>query len=277
MRIVGYLLACLFIAVGLWVAAASGQDEAKAPDKPVSVKAPVGIKIVPVFIDERRPKLLTSKKVRWSGVPPELTLKLHVIGDVPAKAKRFGRVKIIKAIDNTGANLIKAGSYFSPIKTVKWMHRSFTNDLALELRLKAASRKAVKISTLKGSFVLLSGGEIVDVIIPNVVEHSGKEIKNAILAEVGVKLKIDSRTKDGNTIYYNVEGNTDVVMGSKLVDAKGKFVKSYSDWWKTGLKPKVYTHRPKEKMTERAGLKLIILKGAKVVTVPIKLKDIPLP
>ena len=280
MRIARNLFVCVFVAAGLWIAVASGQGRAKAPDKTASVKAPGGVKIVPASIEEKRRKDLIPKKTRWGSIPPELKLTLHVVGDAAAKAKRFGRVKITKAVDDTGENLIKTSSTFSRsegMATVdKWKKQGVTNGFSVELKLKPSARKAAKISTLKGSFVLLTGGKIVDVTIADVVAHAGKEVKDAALAEAGVKLKISSQTKGGK-VAYTVEGNTDVVVGAELVDAAGKVVRSFGGWQQSGKGPKVYSRRPQGKMPEKVGLKLTILKGAKSVTVPINLKDIPLP
>ncbi len=281
MRITGSLLVCLFVSAGLWIAVASGQGEAKAPARAASADAPTGVKIVPASIEETRRKDLVPKKRSWGSISPELKLKLHVVGDAAAKAKRFGRVKITKAVDDTGENLIKTASTFSRSEGMatidKWKKQGVTNGFAVELKLKPAARKAAKISTLKGSFVLLSGGKVVNVTIADVIAHTGKEVKDAALAEAGVKLKISSQTKGGKVVAYTIEGNTDIVVGAELVDAAGKVVRSFGGWQRSGKGPKVYNRRSQGKMPEKAGLKLTILKGAKTVTVPIDLKDIPLP
>jgi len=271
------LMLCVCVGAGSAVLLAG----APAGDAPAA-----GVKVTPVSIEERRSKQLV--KTRTFGMPPELTLALHVTGPAAAKAKRAGHVRITKALDDKGNSLLpKKRSFGSRMrdgyKTVnEYMRHGVKDGFKLDLSLAQSQRAATKISSLTGSFKLLTGEKVADGTIPDVKSLEGKDAAHPVLAAAGLKVKI-VKASGGfmgggpRAISYVPGGNTDALVDVELVDSAGKEIQSSSGSVRMGSGPRTYHVEAMGKLPPKAGLKLKVLTGAKSTTVPLELKDIPLP
>jgi len=276
-------MASLTAVVCLW-AVATGQVSVKPAE--VKPAAAGEVKVVPASIEEMRSKDLL-KGASHGPVPSSLTVKVHVTGPVAAKARRVGMLKFTVATDEKGTNLIDAKSLWSRRQTErmeeisKWDRREVTNGFPLKIRLKASSRQAAKIAKLTGSFRIQFGGTEEHVIVKDVGSLLGKTLVDAKLKAAGVKIKI---VKPGgfmggakNQVCYLIEGGQEVILKVSLVDAAGKDVEAMGGSMSSGRGPRTHFLQTDGKLPDKAGLKVTILSGAKSVTVPLSLADIPLP
>ncbi len=279
---IGLLLALAAGSTGLFTAA-KGQDVRQAPVAATAPAMPAGVTVTPVAIEEVRRASLSPLAPKWPVIP-ELKLTLYVTGDTAVKVSRFGRLKIDEAVDDAGQSLIKPEAMAAKrpkegLETIdEWKRRGVANGFALELRFQPASRKAGKIARLNGSFVMMTGGKPTEVTVKNAAALTGKEAEDAALAAAGVKVKIDAGTQAGRQIAYVLEGNEDVVVKAELVDDSGKPIRAIEGASQMGDGPAIHTLGAQAgKMPDTAGLKLTLLDGAKILPVPLALKDIPLP
>jgi len=287
MKLVRTLVACLAAAIGLWVVSASGRAGA-APAATATRAA--GVKVVPVAVSETRHKWLAAgpKKSDYA----ELKIAVHVVGEPAAKAVRFGHVKITHAVDEKGNSLLVPAKeqhprdYESGFVTIADSRRGqakngFQADL---VRLRPAGRSAAKIAKVSGSLKLITGGKVAEVTIPNARSLIGIQVNHPALKAAGVTLKI---VKPGTsiipwedpakTIRFQIEGNVDAALSASMVDASGKAVDCHSSVRTDGGATRRQSLTAEKELPEKAGLKLEVLSGAKVVTVPFELKDVPLP
>jgi hypothetical protein len=274
------ILGCL--AVSAFWAGAEGQQVNQEPTTATAPAMPAGVNLVVVLLEETRRSTLVPSPARWT-VPSELKVTLNVVGDTAAKASRCGRVKIDQAEDDTGQNLVKAEP--APLRRGResletideWKRRGVANGFSLELHLVPASRQAAKIARIDGAFVIMVGGRPVEATIKNAASLVGKEVESPALAAAGIKIKITDQTEAGRQIAFVVEENEDAVLDADLVDEAGKVIKSVKGWSRMGDGPTINTLAAQGKLPENAGLKVNFASGAKVLTVPIALRDVALP
>lgn len=287
MKVVRTLVACLAAGIGLWVVSASGRAGA-APA--ATTRQAAGVKVVPVAVSETRHKWLAAGRKKSDYA--ELKITVHVVGDAAAKAVRFGRVKITQAADDKGNSLLvpakerrQPHDYERDFVTITERQREqHKNGFQAEfIRLKPAARAAAKIARVSGTLKLLTGGKATKVIIPNARSLIGIEVDHPALKAAGVKIKI-VRPESSATIYidpsktvaFRIDGKVDAFLGAAMVNSAGRAISctAMAEAVAGGIKYQLATEM---KLPDKAGLKLEVLSGAKVVTVPFALKDIPLP
>ena len=288
MRVVRTLVACLAAGIGLWVVSASGR--ARAAPAATTTRA-AGVKVIPVAVSETRYKWLAAGRKKSDYA--ELTMTVHVVGEAATKAVRFGRVKITHAVDEEGNSLLAAAKerrhphdYVRDFITITERQREqHKNGFQAEfIRLKPAPRAAAKIAKVSGSLKLLTGGKIAEVIIPNARSLIGIEVDHPALKAAGVKVKIVKPEPSGSawmqpskTVAFRIDGKVNAFLGAVMVDSAGKAVSCNSSVRTDGGAIRQQSLTAEKQLPAKAGLKLEVLSGAKVVTVPFELKDIPLP
>ncbi len=296
MRVVRTLVACLAAGIGLWVVSASGR--ARAAPAATTTRA-AGVKVIPVAVSETRYKWLAAGRKKSDYA--ELTMTVHVVGEAATKAVRFGRVKITHAVDEEGNSLLAAAKerrhphdYVRDFITITERQREqHKNGFQAEfIRLKPAPRAAAKIAKVSGSLKLLTGGKVAEVIIPNARSLIGIEVDHPALKAAGVKVKIVKPgtlkiVKPGTshiawldpskTVSFRIDGKVDAFLGAVMVDSAGRAVSCNSSVRTDGGAIRQQSLTAEKQLPAKAGLKLEVLSGAKVVTVPFELKDIPLP
>jgi len=276
-------MASVTAVVCLW-AVAIGQVSVKSAE--VEPAAAGKVKVVLASIEEMRSKDLL-KQATYGPTPSSLKIKVYVTGLAAAKARRVGMLKLTAATDDKGTNLIDGKSLWSRRQVErmeeisKWDRRKVTNGFPLDIRLKASSRQAAKIAKLTGSFQFQSGGTEEHVIIKDVGSFLGKTLVDAKLKAAGVKIKI---VKPGgmmggskDQVCYLIEGGQDAILKVSLVDAAGKDVESMGGSMSSGRGPRTHFLQADGDLPEKVGLKVTILSGAKTITVPLSLANIPLP
>ncbi|KKL85830.1 hypothetical protein LCGC14_1950800, partial [marine sediment metagenome] len=162
--------------------------------------------------------------------------------------------------------------------------RKVDNGFSMDLKLAVASRQASRIAELTGSFKLLVGGKVTEVVVKDVGALVGKTVSNAQLKSAGLTVKIVKPTGGffgggdaTKSIAFVVEGPAEMLLGVEMVDEAGKVVKTSGGWSRMGGGPKIRTLTVRGAMPAKSGLKIKLLAGGKTATVAISLKDIPLP
>ncbi len=269
------MAACAGLVLAGWMLA-----RAQAPP------APKGVKVVTATIEETRRKALVGRLA--GGVPAGLKLTLNITGPLAKKAIRYGHVAVDEAVDDRGNRLEKVRLMFDrrqregflPVNT--WKRRAVKDGFQLELYLAESKRSATKITRLKGSLKLLTGEKTVGVLIKNVKGLVGKQLDNKTLAKAGVTLAFvktptDLMTEPARQVSYTVGGNEAALLDVSLVDASGKRIAGTAGWMSQRTGRKIHFLSGLKELPDGVGVKLSVLIGAKVTTVPIVLKDIPLP
>ena len=146
---------------------------------------------------------------------------------------------------------------------------------ALDIRLAISKREATKIVQLKGRVMVLTGGERSEVAVPDVASLAGKEAPGDALKAAGVKIEIVSA--GGKNVSYRVEGNADALLDVALIDADGKALETGRGWTRINDSATYELTSMNGELPAKVGLKITLLKDAKLLSVPFDLKDIPLP
>ena len=288
MKVVRTLVACLAAGTGLWAFTASGRAGA-APA--ATTRRAASVKVIPVAVSETRYKWLAAGRKKSDYT--ELKITVHVVGEAAAKAVRFGHVKITDAVDEKGNDLLAAAKgpqhprdYERGFVTIADSRRAQAkNGFQAEFfRLQPAARSAAKIAKVSGSLKLITGGKVTEVIIPNARSLIGIEVDHPALKAAGVKVRIVRPGPSvvpwedpAKTISFQIDGNVDAALAASMVDASGKAIDCHSSVRTDGRATRQQSLTAEKQLPAKAGLKLEVLTGAKVVTVPFELKDIPLP
>ena len=253
-----------------------------------------GVKVIPVSISETRRKTLAPDRVKFQ-MPSRLKLTLHVVGDLAVKASRYGYLQITQALTDTGENLARPTGKSTTLvpKTPKaargfvtidsWHRRGLKDGFTLDVELASPARKAVRITSLTGQFKLLSGGKTIEVVVKDVRSLIEREVDHPALKAVGLKVRIvkpkfSLTGEPKKEISYVPSGNVDALLDAELVDADGKPIRVLRSSMQIGHGPRTYSLRAaRGELPAKVGLKLKLLTDAQVTTVPLALKDIPLP
>lgn len=249
-----------------------------------------GVRVIPVSISETRHKTLAPDRVKFQ-MPSGLKLSLHVVGDLAAKASRYGYVKVTRALTDTGEDLARpAGkTMFAPkaargfVTINSWCRRGLKDGFTLDVEVSSPPRKATRITSLTGQFKLLAGGKTVEVLVKDARSLAGREVDHPALKAAGLKVKIVKSKlpvagEPEKEISYEPTGNVDALLEAELVDPAGKPIRCLRSSLQVGDRPRTYSLRAaRGKLPAKAGLRLKLLSGAQVTTVPLALKDIPLP
>lgn len=171
---------------------AAGQQARSEGKTPSTSSAPTSAaRVVPVRLWERR-----SRRLRPGDIPAGQTfLELHVLGEAAYEAKRYGRIVIREAVDDKGVSMT---SERQPTQIGMWDHgfddihgaRPVENGFSMDVWLESGARDAAKIARVKGSFVMLVGGKVVEVVVRDLPSLVGRYVKDPVLSAAGVKLKI---------------------------------------------------------------------------------------
>lgn len=274
-------LAITAVLVAAWSLVPAGEVYSPSASSAAVASAPAGIEITPVTIEESRRGGLAGTQPKWP-IAPEMKVTINVTGDVPAKAARFGRVKVAEAVDNAGDALKEldggAGKRQRDglINITEYNRRGVGNGFALELRFVPPARKATRIARLAGTFVLVSG-KPVDVTFKDVAAQVGTELNDPALAEAGLKVKIDQPKDATRAVALTVEGNLDLLQDAELLDAAGKPVRTSVEVRRRDDGTAALQLTAGAKLPDNVGVKLTILSEGRLYLVPFELKDLPLP
>ena len=277
MRRIGTAMALPAVVLSAWLICSAQQP---------ATKMPAGVKVAVAAVEETRRKAFVGKP--RGGAPAGLKLTINVTGTLPAKALRYGFVTVGEAVDDKGNGLAKTKTIFDRrqregfVTIGSWKRSGVKDGFQFELYLAETKRQASKLARLTGSLKLLTGRKTVEVVVKDVKGLTGKAVDDASLTAAGLKLKV-VETKAGfmsdpaRQVSFTLTGNEHAILGMTLVDAAGKRIRTSHGWSSSRTGPKVHFLSTMKKLPEKVALKLTVLMGAKATTVPLALKDIPLP
>lgn len=262
------------------------------------VQAADKITVTPVELVETRAKQF-KQKVKFAA-ESELKLTLYVEGDKVNDATSYGKIEFDEVADDAGGDLKPkkkkgmfsfggGGDEFTSLRNGQMGMRQEKGEdgFRMELKIAASSRKATKISRLKGQFQVLAGGEKKTVAVKKVKSHIGKKIEDPALKAAGLEVRIvDPKKKQGGAFDFGMgggdslpiefKGDLNVLQEVEIVDAAGKSVTS--GYMSTGSDDKkTYSYDLKKPLDDKMTVKIELMVGLKTITVPFDLKDIELP
>ncbi len=229
----------------------------------------------PLELREERVKPL--EKTAFSGMSA-LTIRAELKGPAVKQAAKYGNLKVSDARDDGGTDLFLKddpffGTNYPDMKLVDDFSRK-EDRLGFSIRLKTAPRTAKKLS-VKGSLDLLVAGTRVNADFPKVRSLSGSELKHPELEALKVKIKI---TKVEKTLDYVLEGSDSLIEEIVLLDKAGKKINTAGTGsFSFGKGSKAYQLHFAQPIDATATLRVTVLKGARVVTVPFVFSNLELP
>jgi hypothetical protein len=249
-------------------------------------------------LTERRE--LAIEKTPFSGWNTGIELTLHVDGPDVKGARKFGMLKVSKAVDDAGTDL-NAASKETPKQNILENYeevrepQSFGMDsnqpkptgFDMELKLPALSARSAKsIAQVSATMQVLVGGEKKIVEVKQIKQNYGKTIDDPALKQLGVTFELidPSKASQGamfmgdpkKSVSANISGNIDAIASVQIVDAKGKKLSQGAMWSDMGGK-RAISYEMEKNLSDDMVLQLEVWPGQKTVTVPIELKDIKLP
>jgi len=230
----------------------------------------------PIEVREDRVRQLV--KERSFGNVSVLTVRGELKGSAVTQAAKFGNLKVTEANDDTGADLISKDDFFSKtnrpeMKSIDKYERQ-EDRLPFDIRLKTTARIAKKIS-LKGSIDLLIGGKRANADFPKLRSLAGTELKHVELAALGIKIKLVKVEK--SAIEYTIDGNQGPIDEVVLLDKSGKKIESTAGTFSVGKGPVIHQNNFAQEIGADSTLRIVLLKDAKTVTVPIAFANLELP
>jgi hypothetical protein len=269
------------LAVIVAALAAAGFWAYAAETTPAAGKAEVAkdVKVTVVSVQETRQKDMAKTDVAKASVGP-LNVELQLEGASLADVKRIGQAKVTVAKDDAGTSLLPgAETTSSEMQAIEHSPDVKDEPLTVLVGLEAGSRKATKIATLTGTLTALAGGKEEPIVIKDIKSFVGKAVSDPALEKAGVTFKIIKPSKDvDNVLFYEFAGNTAIVVDVELLTATGKEIPPAPAFIAVDESTaKASTIAVENPIPPKAGLKITVLAGAKVLTVPFDLKDIPLP
>ena len=154
----------------------------------------------------------------------------------------------------------------------------------VELSLAPSSRKAAKISQLKGSLQVLAGGEKKTATVKKLKSLIGKQVEDPNLKAAGLEIKIldPEKQKGGffsggpNSLPMEIKGNLNALQEFEILDASGEDVSS-GHMSSGSDNKKTYIYDLDQPLDDTIVVKVELMVGLETITVPFDLKDIELP
>lgn len=248
---------------------------------------------VPVRVAESRTKELVApaKSMVMFGQPP-LTVTLRLDSPEVSGATIYRNLHITQATDDTGASLVLKGaeSPFGNSMQLRSPMAGMGGGLApnvaapeVDVRLAMPSRKATMIRVLKGDLQVPAGGQEKTIEVNNVTAMVGKKIEDPALKQSGLAVEVadpKAVTKGmgitGPSVAVRIGGDADAIRSVDVVDAMGKVISQGCFTSADGVS-QTRTLGLAKPADASARLRIKVIVGQKVVTVPFELKDIPLP
>lgn len=231
------------------------------------------------------------------GMPPGLVVTLRLEGKEIDNATQYGQLKILEAVDDTGASLApgkeKRGGFgfgggaaggegFTDFPSAAMQDKQ--PEPVFDVTLKLPSRKATKLAKLRGEVSVKAGGEAKVISVPKVKGMAGKSLQDPALKTA--KLKIDvvdpadaegfAPGGAGTTVALKITGDAGAITSVTVVDATGESVSQghSSTGFGKSTDYSVFLSKP---LDDTMALKVELVVGQKVVKVPFEVKDLQLP
>ncbi len=247
------------------------------------------------LIEKRQLSLEESPFKGWEN---GIELSLHVDGADVKGARKYGMVKVTKAVDDVGTDLSKKGAGpktaemndFQEIREpMNFGDRSqpkrtgFDFDLTLPT---PSARQATTLKTVSGSLELLVGGTKKVVVVKPIKASLGKTIEDPALKAVGVTFEIIDPAKKGKGDFFGpdtskgvtvqISGNINEIANIDIVDSAGKKLNNGEMSQEEGGK-RLINYGIDGALPSNAALHIEVWPGQKTITVPFEIKDVKLP
>ena len=242
---------------------------------------PVGVRVLSV--DESRHVDVgpAAEKSMFASAGLKLTLELS--GPPIETATGVGALKLDQAVDDQGNSLLAEHGSLQQSHLAKFQKIDrdrmwfFAKEkpkdrIKVELELKPAARSAAKLKSVTGSIRV---GTSTEIFFTDLSAKTGKPLEDKALADAKVSITLTKVTDAG--ISYSMTDPNGYVADVGLVDAAGKDA-SRGRWSMSMGALSTYNIDAKPGAIA-AGARLVVslMTPARVVTVPIDLKDVPLP
>jgi hypothetical protein len=245
---------------------------------------PVAVRVLAVEESRRLDVGTSAERAVFHSNGLKLTVELS--GAPIETATGCGALKLEKALDDKGKSLLgDPGSlHRSNLATFEKINRDqmwFFADvkpkdkIKVEIELNPATRSAVTLKALTGSIRV---GRSTDIAFPDLPAKVGKPLEDKALADAGVSLTLTKAGDKGSSeVSYTMNDPNGYVAEVRLVDASGKDVTRGRSSMRFGNLNSHTVEAGSGPMP--AGVKLVValMTPATVLTVPIDLKDVPLP
>lgn len=226
------------------------------------------------------------EKSSFDGWNTGVKLSLRVSGIEVKDARKYGKVKVDKAVDDIGTDLTKASGdrpssmMMESMQDVpEPMQGGFGGEkpkegIAFDVDLPALPpRKASRIDLVKGSLSVVVGGEKKVVKVASLKANLGKPVESPDLKAVGVTFTLGKT--DSNGLQATLVGDPSKLAAVKIVDG-GNSLSNGSMTSNNGNTHEV-TYFLESPLTDTTELQIEVWPGQKTLQVPFELKDIKLP
>jgi hypothetical protein len=224
----------------------------------------------------------------------DVTLTLLVDGQDVVGARKAGRIKVTKAVDDKDTDLLakpkgvsvfsggddfreimRRGAFFKRQKEQK-EPTAFDVDVLLPNQ---AARAASQIKLVEGSFQVLVGGEKKQLTF-KIKDHIGKELNEPALKDLAISFKMLEPTKavrqGGGSLPVEIKGDLGLLDEVEIETGDGEKIND-GMMTVTGLGMKSQSYSLRKPIEADTVLKITVYAGQKVVTVPFKFENLKLP
>ena len=238
--------------------------------------------VTPVVISELRRDVPDSSTRQSAPERGRLNLSLEITGPGARDATRWRGLQIEEAVDDLGNSLLppRLSLWAQTMPGDQWksldaQSHQVQRRTIVEAILLPPARRAKRIARLRGELELQAGGERKAIRIPKLKSSAGAPVADPVLEAAGLKLTIESlNTLSGPAIRLDLLGSNCALRDADVTEAPGSSMLSYPSqlgsvepWW-------IAVSRP---LSDKMTLDVEILVSQRIVTVPIGLRDIPLP
>lgn len=243
--------------------------------------APVTVRVLSV--DESRHVEVARSVEKLFSHSVGLKLTLELSGPALETATGFGGLKLDQAVDDQGNSLLADHGSLQQSNLAKfqkidrermWFFASAKpkDKIKVDLELKPAARLAARLKSLTGSIRVGTSAEIS---FTDLSAKVGKPLEQQALADAKVSITLTKVADTG--ISYSMTDPNGYVADVGLVDAAGK--DAARGRWSMSLGALSTYNIDAKPGAMQAGARLVVslMTPATVLTVPIDLKDVPLP
>ncbi|MEM7457584.1 MAG: hypothetical protein AAF456_24860 [Planctomycetota bacterium] len=238
----------------------------------------------------------TEARLEWSEFPSfdengnesyDLELVVEAIGRPAKEAVKYGmfNVEVMEGADGAAVGLkedrFAMDDIESEIIAVQRPDDDFFNDHpnnGIRCRMELSADDDLReVASLKGSFKMITGATIHEIIIEDVSSMLGGEVQNADLERLGLSLKVEE--SDDGQLMINLEGEVSSVLETRPCTASGVgHSKQQGSFWSTMENSASYGFDfEDQRIPEDVCYLVVFAEGGTEVTVPFEFSDLRVP
>jgi hypothetical protein len=250
---------------------------------PARADGPASVAVRVLSVDESRHVDVGPSTEKSMFPSAGLKLIVELSGPPVQTATGFGALKLDQALDDQGNSLLVDHGSFQQSRLAKfekidrermWFFAKEKpkDKIKVELELKPAARSAARLKSVTGSIRV---GTSTDISFADLSSKTGKPLDDKALADANVSITLTKVADTG--ISYSMTDPNGYVADVGLVDAAGK--DASRGRWSISMGALSSYNIDAKPGAIAAGARLVVslMAPATVVTVPIDLKDVPLP